>query len=971
MSHAFALSGTNLISFDTATPGTTATIPIANLTPGETLVGIDFRPQNGLLYGLGVNAASNTATLYVISTRTGFATAVGTPGQVAFTTDGVTPVDLPDPATVGWGFDFNPSADRIRVTAGSLNFRVNPNNGAPVDSDVGTVGTNPDTAINGATTTVDAAGYTNNAPNGFATTLYTLDGATNSLYIQNPPNNGTETLGQTVTLNGNPLDFSSVSGFDVPAGVNVASSNSPVTTGSAFAVLTVGGTTGLYSINLVNAQATFIGPVGGGAPIQGLAIQNDLGGIPAISLTANGTNLTRFNTATPGTSTTVALDLASVVAGETIVAIDFRPQTGQLYAFGVNATADTGTLYLVDPQTGFLTVVGAPSGIAFAGEDFPDPATSGYGMDFNPVADRIRITTDTGLNFRLNPNNGAPVAATTDTDINGSGSSGVSATAYTNSYGQQLASGATTLYTLDAASNMLFIQNPANNGTQTSGVAVTLGGSPLDFSGVNGFDIPAGVSVTTSNTVASGFGYAALIVGGVGGLYQIDLATGVATNLGALPASGVSGFTLADAQFAPAITSNGAGTTAGVSTAENSTAVTTVTAYDGNFDAVTFAIVGGADAAKFQINGGTGALSFLAAPNFEAPTDADTNNSYIVQVRASDGSLSDTQTITVSVTDVLEPINLTPGDDSFSAPVGSAIVNGLGGIDTIAFGFALTDATVTYAGNTVTIDSVSSHTVLTGFEKFVFTDGTVDNNDGDALVDDLFYYAQYHDVWNAHVEADFHYHVVGWTENRDPSAFFDTSLYRQAYPDAAAVDPLVHFDAIGWTEGRMPSLTFGTREYLLANPDVAAANIDPLAHFLAIGASEGRQPIAPAKLIGSNGFDYVYYLNTYADVKAAGVDPLQHFLTTGWTEGRNPNALFDTSGYLATYTDVAAANINPFVHYNAVGWKEGRDPSVGFDTTSYLAAYPDVAAANVNPLMHFLHVGQDEGRSPFADGIWG
>ena len=62
---------------------------------------------------------SNTATLYVISTRTGVAAAVGTVGQIAFTTDGVTPVDLPDPATVGWGFDFNPAADRIRVTAGT------------------------------------------------------------------------------------------------------------------------------------------------------------------------------------------------------------------------------------------------------------------------------------------------------------------------------------------------------------------------------------------------------------------------------------------------------------------------------------------------------------------------------------------------------------------------------------------------------------------------------------------------------------------------------------------------------------------------------------------------------------------------------------------------------------------------------------------------------------------------------------
>ena len=62
--------------------------------------------------------------------------------------------------------------------------------------------------------------------------------------------------------------------------------------------------------------------------------------------------------------------------------------------------------------------------------------------------------------------------------------------------------------------------------------------------------------------------------------------------------------------------------------------------------------------------------------------------------------------------------------------------------------------------------------MLTGFEKFVFTDGTVDNSDGDALVDDLFYYAQNHDVWNAHADADAHYHAFGWQEGRDPNAFF-------------------------------------------------------------------------------------------------------------------------------------------------------------------------------------------------------
>ncbi|MCO8314504.1 VCBS domain-containing protein, partial [Pseudomonas mandelii] len=104
----------------------------------------------------------------------------------------------------------------------------------------------------------------------------------------------------------------------------------------------------------------------------------------------------------------------------------------------------------------------------------------------------------------------------------------------------------------------------------------------------------------------------------------------------------------------PTITSNGGGTTASVSVAENTTVVTTVTATDVDLPAQTlsYSIVGGADAAKFSIVSGTGALSFVSAPNFEAPTDSGTNNIYDVIVRASDGTLFDDQALAVSVTGV-------------------------------------------------------------------------------------------------------------------------------------------------------------------------------------------------------------------------------------------------------------------------------------------------------------------------------
>ena len=315
----------------------------------------------------------------------------------------------------------------------------------------------------------------------------------------------------------------------------------------------------------------------------------------------------------------------------------------------------------------------------------------------------------------------------------------------------------------------------------------------------------------------------------------------------------------------------------------------------------------------------------------------------------------------------------TPGNDNFTALPGSERIDAGAGVDTITFGFRLVDATFAWVGNEVIVNGPSgSHTELTGFEVFNFTDGTVHNDDGNPLVDDLYYYSQYHDVWNAHVDADAHYNSVGWHELRNPNAFFDTNLYLSANPDvrASGVNPLTQYDSIGWTQHRIPSLTFNGDSYLAANPDVAAAHIDPLLHFLAGGAGELRNPIAPTEWLMPNGFDFVYYLQHNPDVAAAHVDPFQHFETTGWKEGRNPNALFDTNGYLAAYTDVAAAHINPLDHYNTNGWHEGRDPSVGFDTTSYLAAYPDVAAAHVNPLVHFLGYGIHEGRMPFGDGVF-
>ncbi|MCC5609231.1 DUF4394 domain-containing protein [Nostoc sp. CHAB 5834] len=616
MATAYILSNNTLISFDTSNPDSVnANIPITGLATGQNLVGIDFRPQNGKLYGIASDGMGN-AQLYAISIQTGLAFAVGTLGQ--FVDGASNPVAI---TGSDFGIDFNPTVDRLRiVTSNGLNFRVNPNTGAAIDGNSSITGVNPDGSINGGTTTVNATAYTNSAPNVTTTTQYTLDSVSNTLFIQNPPNNGTQTSPLVVTLNGTPLDFTSVNGFDIPSGVNVSASNTPAT-GQAFAVLTVGSTTGLYAIELSTGVATLIGTVGAGTdPVQGFALQNEVAsaGVPLIGLTADGTQLLRFNSTSSGTVTTATI--TGVTAGEILVGIDLRPATGQLYGLGINDAANTGTLYLIDPQNGIATIVGAGAGqIAFVDAmgnavDLP-PANTGFGFDFNPTVDRIRVVTNTGLNFRLNPITGFAVDGNPGvTGINPDGvinalpigSTGISATAYTNSFNGTTA---TTQYTLDPTSNSLFIQNPPNNGTQTVQLSVTINGAPLDFTEASGFDIPSNVRVTASNAAASGRGLAALSVGGVTNLYAIELGTGAATLLGSIGlGTSLAGLTVAESPTGTVAFGNPT-----YSVAENGTAIALDLIRTGGSSGaftVDMATTGGTATARSDYNGAPVTVTF-------------------------------------------------------------------------------------------------------------------------------------------------------------------------------------------------------------------------------------------------------------------------------------------------------------------------------------------------------------------------
>ncbi len=114
---------------------------------------------------------------------------------------------------------------------------------------------------------------------------------------------------------------------------------------------------------------------------------------------------------------------------------------------------------------------------------------------------------------------------------------------------------------------------------------------------------------------------------------------------------------------APTITSNGGGDNADISVFENLTAVTTVTAVDPDVgQTLTFRISGGVDIRRFQMSGAV--LTFIAAPNFEAPNDLEPDNVYEVTVEVNDGAGgTDSQNLRVRVVDVNEAPTFTPGSN--------------------------------------------------------------------------------------------------------------------------------------------------------------------------------------------------------------------------------------------------------------------------------------------------------------------
>jgi len=220
----------------------------------------------------------------------------------------------------------------------------------------------------------------------------------------------------------------------------------------------------------------------------------------------NGSSLLPFSAGTVPTSTPVTI--TGLNSGETLVGIDYRPVNRTLVGL---TTANR--LVTLNPSTGAATLLSVL--------DMPLAGTA-FGVDFNPVPDRLRVISDTGLNFRINVDTGAVTRdgtlAYAANDAGAGAPPAVAGAGYTNSVGGQIAT-STALYNIDYERDVLLIQNPPNDG-----VLCTVGPLGVNVSALSGFDI-----------FSPSMAYGSFVVGGQTGLYQVNLSTGAATLVSTLP----------------------------------------------------------------------------------------------------------------------------------------------------------------------------------------------------------------------------------------------------------------------------------------------------------------------------------------------------------------------------------------------------------------------------------------------------
>lgn len=479
-----------LVRFSTDDPEDVDTVTVNGIN--GTLLGVDYRPANGLLYGL-----TDTNDLYTIDPMTGSATLVSTL-NISFGGGSLS------------GVDFNPVADRLRVTGtNDQNFRINVDTGEVTLDAALTYAAGDKNA--GADPSVTASAYRNSVAGATETALYDLDAKLDILALQNPPNDGAlQTIGKLG------VDFGEVAGFDI----YTSSPDRDRTSNTAYAV----SNSQLYEVSLTRGQARRLGKLPRGN-YRGLAVMPEDAGETAgddtprdmVALGRSNT-LVLFNSGNPEKT-----DERRVrgVRGR-LLGIDYRPANGLLYGL-----SSSNRLYVIDAERGRAREVSRLNARFDSG--------SRSGLDFNPVVDRLRLTGTNDQNLRVNVDTGAAIVdgtlAYAAGDANAGRDPAITASAYRNAF-----AGATVteLYGIDAELDVLVEQNPPNDGA-----LVTTGALGFDVAAEAGFDIVTDSPGDDASNVA-------YVLSG-SDLYKVDLNSGAATRIGAVPGGSFSGLAIVPA----------------------------------------------------------------------------------------------------------------------------------------------------------------------------------------------------------------------------------------------------------------------------------------------------------------------------------------------------------------------------------------------------------------------------------------
>ena len=228
---------------------------------------------------------------------------------------------------------------------------------------------------------------------------------------------------------------------------------------------------------------------------------------PARAVTTYGltsTGLLQFDTANPGAITNTAT-FSGLTAGDSIADIDFRSQNGTLYGM-----APSGRLYRINPLTGDVVVDTAGSvGVV-------------QHIDFNPVANRLRVLSAGDQNFRITQGTGIVsndgIFSFAGTDTNAGANPNLSSAAYLNSF---IGASATTLFSIDSDLDILI----SHSGAPQFFTLNTIGSLGVNVGSSVGFDI---VGSDNQAFVSNGQD-----------LYSINLGTGALTGLGTIGGLGV------------------------------------------------------------------------------------------------------------------------------------------------------------------------------------------------------------------------------------------------------------------------------------------------------------------------------------------------------------------------------------------------------------------------------------------------